>query len=241
MPKLQLTSPNGGTLNTAGTYCDSDIEIIPKLQSKTVTENGTVTADDGFAGLGEVVVDVESGGGSSSGGGKSFTPMMGIVMSDLTGVHVERFTMPNMTNGKIPLPEAITNYMTQNCTDENYFLAEIFLDGVRLHVINIEDSYNLRLDWVRVGSAYGGITPLYGMPTKIYEKDGVVNHVEVLRVEGVCNEDFTEITLTADCSKFTSDGTYQDFGYPVDFDYCDREVTCEIRYGVINLETGEII
>jgi hypothetical protein len=64
MPKLQLISPNGGTLNTAGTYCDGDIEIIPKLQDKTVTENGTVTADEGFAGLGEVVVDVQSGGGA---------------------------------------------------------------------------------------------------------------------------------------------------------------------------------
>lgn len=66
MPKLQLTSPNGGTLNTAGTYCDSDIEIIPKLQSKTVTENGTVIADEGFAGLGEVTVDVKNGANSGS-------------------------------------------------------------------------------------------------------------------------------------------------------------------------------
>ena len=60
MPKLQLTSPNGGTLNTAGTYCDTDIEIIPKLQDKTVTESGTVTADEGYAGLGSVTVEVES-------------------------------------------------------------------------------------------------------------------------------------------------------------------------------------
>ena len=62
MPKLQITSPNGGTLNMAGTYCDSDIEIIPKLQDKTVTENGTVTADEGYAGLREVTVNVLSEG-----------------------------------------------------------------------------------------------------------------------------------------------------------------------------------
>ena len=61
MPKLQLTSPNGGTLNTAGTYCESDIEIIPKLQDKTVTESGTVTADEGYVGLGSVTVEVTSG------------------------------------------------------------------------------------------------------------------------------------------------------------------------------------
>lgn len=66
MPKLQLTSPNGGTLNTAGTYCDSDIEIIPKLQEKTVTENGTVIADEGFVGFGKMVIDVQSGGGGTA-------------------------------------------------------------------------------------------------------------------------------------------------------------------------------
>ena len=61
MTKLQLTSPNGGTLNTAGTYCESNIEIIPKLQDKTVTESGTVTADEGYAGLGSVTVEITSG------------------------------------------------------------------------------------------------------------------------------------------------------------------------------------
>lgn len=38
-------------------------EII--LQNKTITENGTYTADAGYDGLGEVVVNVSGGGGSS--------------------------------------------------------------------------------------------------------------------------------------------------------------------------------
>lgn len=38
----------------------------PKLQDKTITENGTYSADDGYDGLGEVTVDVENSVASSS-------------------------------------------------------------------------------------------------------------------------------------------------------------------------------
>lgn len=48
---VTLTSPDGATLNTAGTYCESDIEVVPKLQEKVATESGVVTADDGNVGL----------------------------------------------------------------------------------------------------------------------------------------------------------------------------------------------
>ncbi len=58
MQKFKLITPDGGTLNTAGKFCADDIEITPKLQEKNVTKNGSVSADEGFAGLGKVVVAI---------------------------------------------------------------------------------------------------------------------------------------------------------------------------------------
>ena len=48
---ITLTSPDGATLNTAGKYCESDIEVIPNLQEKVAIESGVVTADEGYSGL----------------------------------------------------------------------------------------------------------------------------------------------------------------------------------------------
>ena len=59
--KFEITTKDGGTLHTAKKYCEEDINIVPKLQDKIVTENGTVLADEGYAGLGEVTVDVAGG------------------------------------------------------------------------------------------------------------------------------------------------------------------------------------
>lgn len=44
------------TLATKGCYCPEDVEVAAVLQEKTVTENGEVVADSGYAGLGKVVV-----------------------------------------------------------------------------------------------------------------------------------------------------------------------------------------
>ena len=48
--------------HTVGIY-ESAIKEI-KLQDKTITENGEYTADAGFDGLGKVLVEIASGGGS---------------------------------------------------------------------------------------------------------------------------------------------------------------------------------
>ena len=45
----------------------SNIKTTPKLQNKTITENGTYTADSGYDGLGSVSVEVESSGGGGVG------------------------------------------------------------------------------------------------------------------------------------------------------------------------------
>lgn len=46
------------TLLTKGKYCPENVVVTAKLQEKSVTENGTVTADSGYAGLSSVSVDV---------------------------------------------------------------------------------------------------------------------------------------------------------------------------------------
>lgn len=61
--KFEITTKEGGTLHTASKYCEEDINIIPKLQDKTITENGTVSADEGYAGLSKVNVAVKSNSG----------------------------------------------------------------------------------------------------------------------------------------------------------------------------------
>lgn len=61
--RIECTSTSGVTLVTAGKYCPKNIKVVPKLQNKTVTSDGTVTPDSGYAGLGTVIVE---GSGSVS-------------------------------------------------------------------------------------------------------------------------------------------------------------------------------
>ena len=56
---IALTSRDGITLNTKGTYCDKNIQIIPQLENKTVTPTEavqTITAGENYAGLKTVTV-----------------------------------------------------------------------------------------------------------------------------------------------------------------------------------------
>lgn len=59
---IELKDKNGITLKTAEKYCIEDIVVTPKLQEKTITENGAVYADEGYCGISSVNVQVSDGG-----------------------------------------------------------------------------------------------------------------------------------------------------------------------------------
>ena len=51
-----------GTVDVAQ-YANAAVNVQPNLQSKTATQNGTITPDSGYDGLSSVVVNVSGGGG----------------------------------------------------------------------------------------------------------------------------------------------------------------------------------
>lgn len=56
---IQLTNPNGIELSTGGTYVESNIQVTPVLQDKTITPSTSkqkITADDGYTGIGTATV-----------------------------------------------------------------------------------------------------------------------------------------------------------------------------------------
>lgn len=63
--KITLNNAKGKKLKTAKKIIREDIEVIPSLEKKKITTNGTYNASDGYAGFGEVVVNV-TGGGSNA-------------------------------------------------------------------------------------------------------------------------------------------------------------------------------
>ena len=58
--EIELTNAEGITLKTKDKYCSEDIDITPKLQTKTTTVNGKVTSDNAYVGLKEVTVNVQT-------------------------------------------------------------------------------------------------------------------------------------------------------------------------------------
>lgn len=58
--QISMTSQSGVTLATKGKYCDKDVTVFPKLQSKTATPTTSsqeLTPDSGYAGLSKVTVE----------------------------------------------------------------------------------------------------------------------------------------------------------------------------------------
>lgn len=80
---IPVNSPKGIKLLTKGKYVTDDIEVTPVLQDKSVTPVDTaqsVSADDGYAGLGTVkisAIETESGAATPSAAAQTVTPSEG--------------------------------------------------------------------------------------------------------------------------------------------------------------------
>lgn len=59
---LQISSSDGITIKAKEKYFEEDVTVSPILQEKTTTENGEITADEGYAGLKKVNVQIPAKG-----------------------------------------------------------------------------------------------------------------------------------------------------------------------------------
>lgn len=58
---INIKNSGGVILDTHNRYCGRNIQVKPVLQSKSVTKNGSVVADEGYCGLSAVEVNVPEG------------------------------------------------------------------------------------------------------------------------------------------------------------------------------------
>lgn len=120
--EIELINADGITLKTKDKYCSEDIDIIPKLQTKTTTVNGKVTSDNGYVGLKEVTVNVPSKEEQTksvtitANGTVKITPDAGKTLSEvtvITAVESEKATLNaptiSLSNSTLTITNPATN------------------------------------------------------------------------------------------------------------------------------------
>lgn len=63
--RITLDNVKGKILKTAKTVIREDIEVVPRLENIEINSNGLRKVSEGYSGIGEVIVNVQSGGSGS--------------------------------------------------------------------------------------------------------------------------------------------------------------------------------
>ena len=94
--------------------------VTIRNQNKTITENGTYTADSGYTGLGTVTVEVASGG-STGGGNNNFdefvTGATTDLYSDATSIGGYKLQDMGLTSVNFPNATSIGEYALDGCSE----------------------------------------------------------------------------------------------------------------------------
>lgn len=110
MINIEMNKTSGVTLATAGKYCEENIKVTPLLQQKQASENGEVTADNGYAGLSKVTVNVASGASLNIAYGD--TAPEDTTKLWVNGAEPSKVIATNQMNGSMTTTAQLTNELT---------------------------------------------------------------------------------------------------------------------------------
>mgnify|MGYP002711164222 CR=1 FL=1 len=144
---INIKNSGGVILDTYHRYCDGNIQVKPVLQSKSVTENGSVVADDGYCGLSAVEVSVpptptqEKNVTITENGSQIITPDEGKTLSKVTiTVDVVPSSLPTLNAPTITIDDK-TLKITNPASNGNFVTKfKVFSNGAALTEVVIKGS-----------------------------------------------------------------------------------------------------
>lgn len=249
--EIELSNQDGITLKTKGKYCSEDIDITPKLQTKIITINGKVTSDNGYVGLKEVTVAVESEKPTLN------APTISLSNSTLT------ITNP-ATNGNFVTSYRIFNgsaelaVVTSTTVDLSTLLTEAGTHSItaKASAVNFNDSaesnavgyvrYSINPTLTNVTAASGNATTIATGETKVltYTANSgytLPDSVTVTGATGVWNKDAGTLTLSNPTANvtFTIAGVEAASGYTVTFEGVTNSVLGNHDYALTYAYDGQ--
>lgn len=144
---INIKNSGGVILDTYHRYCDGNIQVKPVLQSKSVIENGSVVADDGYCGLSAVEVSVpptptqEKNVTITENGSQTIIPDEGKTLSKVTiTVDVVPSSLPTLNAPTIEINDK-TLTITNPVSNGNFVTKfKVFSNGAALTEATIKGS-----------------------------------------------------------------------------------------------------